>query len=126
MLKNIYKREWLEYLSDVELYEQYGVYKRYTTVPVPSTSVDAFEEVPLSDATLYVYEDVIDAYKVTSPWSKFGQILPIDPLAVEEVKSGETTVPDENAPIYDLMGRRLSEKPAKGYYVQGGKIYFVK
>jgi hypothetical protein len=126
VLKNTYESEWQYYLSALELYEEYSVYKRYTTVPVPSTSVDAFEEVPLSDATLYVYEDVIDAYRVTSPWSKFGQILPIDPLDVKEVKTDKTTVPDENAPIFDLMGRRLTEKPASGYYIQGGKKFFVK
>ena len=33
---------------------------------------------------------------------------------------------DSNAPIYDLMGRRLQQKPASGYYIQGGKKYFVK
>jgi hypothetical protein len=33
---------------------------------------------------------------------------------------------DPNAPIFDLMGRRLTEKPASGYYIQGGKKYFVK
>lgn len=28
--------------------------------------------------------------------------------------------------IYDLSGRRLSEKPASGYYIQGGKTYLAK
>lgn len=31
-----------------------------------------------------------------------------------------------NTPINDLMGRRLQQKPASGYYIQGGKKYFVK
>lgn len=29
-------------------------------------------------------------------------------------------------PIFDLAGRRLSEKPAKGFYIQGGKKFFVR
>ena len=33
---------------------------------------------------------------------------------------------DTNAPIYDLNGRRLTEKPKSGYYIQGGKKYFVE
>ncbi|MBR7051543.1 MAG: leucine-rich repeat domain-containing protein [Bacteroidaceae bacterium] len=33
---------------------------------------------------------------------------------------------DPNAPVYDLMGRRLQQKPVTGYYIQGGKKYFVK
>ena len=33
---------------------------------------------------------------------------------------------DANVPIFDLMGRRLQQKPASGYYIQGGKKYLVK
>ena len=32
----------------------------------------------------------------------------------------------DNQPIYDLAGRRLSEKPQKGFYIQGGKKFFVR
>ena len=31
-----------------------------------------------------------------------------------------------DAPIYDLTGRKLSRRPASGYYIQGGKKYVVK
>ena len=34
--------------------------------------------------------------------------------------------PDANASIYDLSGRQLSKKPARGYYIRGGKKYYVK
>ena len=50
-----------------------------------------------------------------------------------KVKLGETTGivnvkgnQDTKATIYDLMGRRLQQKPASGYYIQGGKKFFVK
>lgn len=33
---------------------------------------------------------------------------------------------DENAPIYDLMGRRLANKPTKGVYILGGKKFFTR
>lgn len=81
----------------------------------------------MGGATLYVYADVIDAYKELSPWCEFGQILPIDPSGVKEVESDELRVKSEesDAPIYDLMGRRLSEKPASGYYIRGGKKYLI-
>ena len=45
--------------------------------------------------------------------------------AVESLKAKPETTDSAN-PIYDLMGRRLQRKPAKGYYIQGGKKYFVK
>lgn len=32
----------------------------------------------------------------------------------------------DNQPIFDLAGRRLSEKPQKGFYIQGGKKFFVR
>lgn len=48
-----------------------------------------------------------------------------DPSAVEEVEANEKA--DANADdIYDLNGRRLSEKPKSGYYIQGGKTYFAE
>jgi len=40
--------------------------------------------------------------------------------------TAEKTIVDANAPIYDLNGRRLTEKPKSGYYIQGGKKYYVE
>ena len=40
--------------------------------------------------------------------------------------TAEKTIVDANAPIYDLNGRRLKEKPKSGYYIQGGKKYYVE
>lgn len=40
--------------------------------------------------------------------------------------TAEKTIVDANAPIYDLNGRRLIEKPKSGYYIQGGKKYYVE
>ena len=93
---------------------------------VPNTGYYAFEDVPQSTATLYVPETSLNAYKTTYPWDLFGNIVGIDPTAVEELKSKKTVKANENAPIFDLMGRRLQQKPASGYYIQGGKKYFVK
>ena len=46
--------------------------------------------------------------------------------AIGEVKTEAESEAAEDAPIYDLMGRRLQKKPESGYYIQGGKTYFVK
>lgn len=43
--------------------------------------------------------------------------------AVSSLKAAEKA--GKNAHIYDLQGRRLSKKPASGYYIQNGKICFV-
>ena len=44
---------------------------------VPSTSSNAFDDSPISSATLHVPAGSISSYRETSPWSKFGQIVPI-------------------------------------------------
>ena len=45
------------------------------------------------------------------------------PTAVSGVRAkGAATKGD----IYDLSGRKLNQKPSNGYYIQGGKKYFVK
>ena len=94
---------------------------------VPYTYNSAFAGLPISTATLYVPETSVSAYKTAYPWQLFGNIVGIDPTAVEEIKFSKTLqATDENAPIFDLMGRRLKERPASGYYIQGGKKYFVK
>jgi len=33
---------------------------------------------------------------------------------------------DENAPIYDLMGRRLTAKPSQGIYIQNGRKHIAR
>ena len=45
-------------------------------VNVPNTSTDAFDNVDLSNATLYVPAASIEAYKAAAPWSGFGTIEP--------------------------------------------------
>ena len=42
--------------------------------------------------------------------------------AIKSLKTAETA----NQAIYDLQGRRLSEVPAKGIYIQAGKKYVIK
>ena len=45
---------------------------------VPSTSSEAFINVSLSSANLFVLHQLIPAYKASSPWSSFGTISNID------------------------------------------------
>ena len=95
---------------------------------MPETEGNIFNGVTLGDATLYVPKSSVNAYKTEFPWERFGAILPINPTGVEDLKANNTSKAkaDKNAPIFDLMGRRLQQKPASGYYIQGGKKYLVK
>ncbi|MBP5393605.1 MAG: hypothetical protein J6Y59_07310 [Bacteroidaceae bacterium] len=45
---------------------------------VPSTGYDAFNETPITSATLHVPAGSVSAYKAKSPWSGFGSIVAIE------------------------------------------------
>ena len=65
-------------------------------------------------------------YTVTMENSResFVGVFNSDTTGIEEVKSKRLDSNDHN--IYDLQGRRLSGKPAKGLYIQNGKKVAVK
>ena len=54
---------------------------------VPSTNVWIFNGTYIENATLHVPASAIEAYKITTPWSKFGTIKAIEEtVGVESVK----------------------------------------
>lgn len=63
-------------------------------------------------------------------WMSFSDFrlaqFPASMTAIGEMKAEAESDAVDNAPIYDLMGRRFQKKPVSGYYIQGKKKYFVK
>ena len=56
--------------------------------------------------------------------TRYMNALDIDlPTAVSNVRAKGAA---QEGDIYDLGGRKLNKKPSSGYYIQGGKMYFVK
>ena len=56
--------------------------------------------------------------------TRYMNALDIDlPTVVSGVRAKDAV---EDGDIYDLNGRKLNKKPSSGYYIQGGKKYFVK
>ena len=84
---------------------------------------DAFQGSPIEQASLYVPVSMIELYKSLEPWRNFGSIVPLDD--VDGVVSIHKDCSD-STPIFDLQGRRLMQKPAKGMYIQDGKKVVVK
>ena len=58
---------------------------------VPTTDTETFYSPYLANATLYVPEASIDAYKTTEPWSSFGTIIPLEEENIEIVPMEEET-----------------------------------
>ena len=92
---------------------------------VPNMGSDVFYDVPQSTATLYVPAASVDAYKAADQWRDFGTILPIDDEleGISPLLTSSEGDELDDAPVYDLNGRRLTEKPKKGIYIQNGKKY---
>ena len=87
---------------------------------VPQTATDAFENTPIENGTLMVEDNSVNAYKATSPWSRFGRILGFD----EAAGINTISVDSANARIYDMQGNRL-DNPQKGVNIiryKDGKV----
>ena len=64
-------------------------------VDVPQTNSSTFKDTPIENMTLHVPAASLEAYKAADPWSKFGNIVPIDEKTdVDEItikEIGKTT-----------------------------------
>lgn len=93
---------------------------------VPSTSSSAFKKSGVNYATLYVPNTLIKGYKSTSPWSEFGNILPIEDVldGISSATTSGVVADDEN--IYNLNGIKVNDKIPFGIYVKNGKKILAK
>ena len=64
-------------------------------IQVPSITSTTFSYVPCSSATLYVLPSLLDQYKTTNGWNKFGNILPIDGIVEDTYSVMVTCNPEE-------------------------------
>ena len=64
---------------------------------------DFFGYIPINQATLYVHEASLEAYKTTTPWSGFGTILPITSTGINYNTANKEVTIDA---VYDLDGKR--------------------
>ncbi len=90
-----------------------------------SFSVEPFSGDYISDCTLFVPENSIEAYQQAEYWKEFKQVLALDdPLAVSDVKEDE----NESPYVYTLDGRRvlLSDIKENCIYIKDGKKYIMR
>ena len=74
------------------------------------------------NAVLYVPEGTMSLYASLGGWNEFLNIQELTPTGVATVFDGHA----DNAPMYDLQGRKAGGCPAKGLYIRNGKKYVVK
>ncbi len=88
------------------------------TEVIPSTAADAFENTPIDKGTLIVDDELVNVYKLVTPWNGFGSIIglttDIRPVDIESDK----------AFIFDMQGNRV-DNVRKGVNIirtKNGKI----
>ena len=86
---------------------------------VPELKSHVFEDIPLSEATLYVPAQSLENYKAAEQWKDFGTILPLDkaPSAVEN-----TRLPITNSIKLLRNGQLLILRDGKTYTITGQKL----
>ena len=89
-------------------------------IEVPELGDYVFEDMPLSEATLYVPAQSLDDYKAADQWKDFGTILPIheSPTSIEHTPLGEIG----NQSKLLRKGQLLIIRDGKTYTVTGQKL----
>ena len=90
----------------------------HSQVP-PVTHGDIIDSRFFQYVTLYVPEGSADAYKSAPDWGNFRVVE----ISNTDVSFSKGTVTSQ---FFDLQGRRLTGKPAKGVYIEDGKKRVVK
>ena len=70
---------------------------------IPVTAIDAFENTPISSATLNVVDELVDIYKATRPWMDFGNISGLSNVGISNVYGDATDVE-----VFNLQGHKMN------------------
>jgi hypothetical protein len=154
-VSTIYDANTVEIPSEANAYENDGkvILNRHVSVYTPVSGLGIYSEDGTLLATISANhvntpESFVSSMKVRGIWRIDGKHYletsksisnttgPYNDICalylLGEGTSGARMVLEYEAPaepdntIYDLSGRRLSEKPKSGYYIQGGKKYYVE
>ena len=89
----------------------------------PRSEFIYFNDSYIDYATLHVPASAVEVYKAAEIWNEFGKIEAIGGTDIQQPKS---LVTPTDAPVYNLQGQRLTNKPSKGIYIQNGKKVVIK
>ena len=88
----------------------------------PSVSAYLFSSNPV----IHVYASSLAAYKA-SDWAQYGTLVgDLDNYTSIEQTIEDAESNDADAPVYDLMGRRVTQMKAGNIYIRGGKKFIAK
>ncbi len=123
-LKDITLGEKINTLGKNAFASCYGLRKVYIyATTIPAADATSFDEMEVSDATLYVQSSLLSTYSNRVPWSYFRSIQPLQTgvaTGIDKVQSSKFKAQSES--WYTIDGQKLSGKPTKkGVYIFNGK-----
>lgn len=68
---------------------------------VPATSEEAFIGTDLANATLHVPDNMVEAYKLVTPWNEFGNIVGLSDTGIKVI-----SIDKPDALVFDMLGNR--------------------
>ena len=83
--------------------DEYELVVKCYAESVPNAAADAFKNSLNHNCLLLVNDNIVDAYKTTSPWSQFRKIQGFQ----EAAGIGSIRLEKSNAHIYDMKGNRI-------------------
>ncbi len=93
----------------------------------PVCGTQALDDINKWSCTLSVPSGHTAGYQSAEQWKEFFFISDdAESTGIGDIRTDSSDQPSGEPAIYDLHGRRLHEKPAHGFYIQGGKKYLVK
>ena len=110
-----------------DLFDLRDVYCLADEVPEFGSSLNFFADCYLEYATLHVPEALIEDYRSTEPWSRFGNIVALtdEEAGIENLTADSLTKAEGSH--YTLNGVKLNGTPTqKGVYIMNGKKVVVK
>ena len=79
--------------------------------------------------TIHVYPDAVEKYTAAN-WERFGTIVGdlTDEIVdgIETIQNSKFKIQNEEAPIFDLMGRKVTNLQPGNIYIRNGKKFMVK
>ncbi len=94
----------------------------YAAAP-PVCGAQALDDINKWECTLYVLPGSVDDYKAADQWKEFFFVE--EPAGVEDVVVDQIT-DSVNAPIYDMMGRKVRTTTPGRIYIQNGRKFIAR
>ena len=93
----------------------------------PTTPPNVSSYLFSSKPVIHVYASALAAYKA-SAWAEYGTLVGDldDYLDIDVIPADEETNAETDAPVYDLLGRRVQDLQPATLYIRNGQKFIIR